>query len=286
VSQSTLDTVVPFNHWRGRAGWVTLGRVVKYPRTRHLVGSRLQPGDEDLDQVPFAQIRGRHLVVEEKLDGANAGISFTAAGELRLQSRGHYLTGGPRERQFGPLKSWASTVAPSLWPVLGDQFVLYGEWCYAKHTVFYDALPHYFCEFDVLDQRTGVFLSTPRRAELLAGTPVVSVPVLRVGKFAALEELTGLIGPSTARTGRWRQALTEAATEAGVDPGQAAAETDLAEEMEGLYLKVEADGAVTARYKWVRAGFLQALLDSGSHWADRPIIANRLADPGVLYGSL
>ena len=33
----------------------------KYPRTRHLEGSRLQPGDEDLDSVPFAAIAGRHL---------------------------------------------------------------------------------------------------------------------------------------------------------------------------------------------------------------------------------
>lgn len=58
-----------------------------------------------------------------------------------LQSRGHYLTGGPRESQFGLFKSWAATFAPILWPVLGDRYVLYGEWLYAKHICFYDALP-------------------------------------------------------------------------------------------------------------------------------------------------
>ncbi|WP_246002030.1 RNA ligase family protein [Allorhizocola rhizosphaerae] len=105
----------------------------KYPRTAHLEGSRLQAGDEDLAQTPFAPLRGRHLVVEEKLDGANAGISFGPGGELRLQSRGHYLTGGPRERQFALLKSWAATLAPRLWPVLGERHVVYGEWLYAKH---------------------------------------------------------------------------------------------------------------------------------------------------------
>ena len=31
----------------------------KYPRTPHLEGSRLQPGDEDLTQVPFSVIRDR-----------------------------------------------------------------------------------------------------------------------------------------------------------------------------------------------------------------------------------
>ncbi len=258
----------------------------KYPRTAHLEGSRLQAGDEDLAQAPFARLRGRHLVVEEKLDGANSGISFGPDGQLRLQSRGHYLTGGPRERQFALLKSWAAALAPRLWPVLGERFVLYGEWLYAKHTVFYDALPHYFCEFDVLDLSTSGFLSTPERAALLDGLPVVSVPVLASGSFAALGELTAHIGPSTVRTGQWRNALAGAAAEAGVAPDQVLAESDSGDDMEGLYIKVEEDGRVVERYKWVRAGFLQALLASGSHWADRPIIANRLADPGVLYAGL
>jgi hypothetical protein len=260
--------------------------ITKYPRTPHLAGSRLQPGDEDLSQTPFAEIRGRHLVVEEKLDGANAAISFTADGELRLQSRGHYLTGGPRERQFAPFKSWASTITPVLRPVLTDRFVLYGEWMYAKHTVYYDALPHYFCEFDILDRATGAFLDTPGRRAMLAGTPVVSVPVLRTGTFGTLDSLTSLVGPSTVRTPAWRDSLHAAAREAGVDPGRAAAETDPGDDMEGLYIKHEEDGRVAGRYKWVRAGFLQAVLDSGSHWADRTIVPNRLADPAVMYAGL
>ena len=56
--------------------------------------------------------------------------------------------------------------------------------------------------------------------------------------------------------------------------------------MEGLYLKEERDGAVLGRYKWVRPSFPTAVLDSGCHWADRPIVANRLADPAVLYANL
>jgi hypothetical protein len=258
----------------------------KYPRTPHLAGSRLQPGDADLAQVPFAAIRGRNLVVEEKLDGANAGISFAADGTLLLQSRGHYLAGGPRERQFGPFKAWAATVADRLRPVLGDRYVLYGEWLYAKHTVFYDALPHYFCEFDVLDGRTREFLDTPSRRDLLAGLPVTSVPVLRTGPLADERELTALVGPSLCRTPRWRDALVEAAIEAGTDPERAVADSDKADEMEGLYVKVEEGGRTVERYKWVRPSFLTAILDAGTHWADRPIVANRLADPEVLYAGL
>jgi hypothetical protein len=94
--------------------------------------------------------------------------------------------------------------------------VLYGEWLYAKHTVFYDALPHYFCEFDVLDLTTGVFLPTAARRDLLAGLPVCSVPVLHTGP---LPDLTALVGPSTCRTRRWRVALVSAAAPGGADAG-------------------------------------------------------------------
>jgi hypothetical protein len=259
----------------------------KYPRTPHLQGSRLQPGDEDLAQIPFTELAGRHLVVEEKLDGANAAISFDADGEPLLQSRGHYLTGGPREQQFAQFKAWAAVVRRPLWQRLRDRYVLYGEWLYAKHTVFYDALPHYFCEFDILDRTDGTFLSTPARRELLAGVPVTSVPVLFEGTAPArLEQLTALVGPSTARTRHWRQSLAKAAREAGLDPERVAAETDASDHMEGLYLKIEEGGSTVGRLKWVRAGFLTAVLDSGSHWQSRPVLPNRLADPAVMYGGL
>ncbi|MEU3019463.1 RNA ligase family protein [Nocardiopsis sp. NPDC007018] len=255
----------------------------KYPRTRHIRGSRLQHGDHDLSAEPFARLAGRHLVVEEKLDGANAGISFGPDGRLRLQSRGHYLGGGPRERQFAPFKAWAATVAPVLRPVLGDRYVLYGEWLYARHTVYYDALPHYFCAFDALDTSDGTFLSTPRRRELLAGTPVVSVPVLHEGPLASLTALTALVGASTCRTPGWRAALAAAARAGGADPERALAETDGSDLMEGLYVKVEEDGRTVERFKWVRAEFTSAVLDSGTHWLDRPLVANALADPEAAY---
>src|SRR3954447_59026 len=169
----------------------------KYPRTFHLQGSRLQPGDEDLDAAAWAEVVGRYVVAEEKMDGANSGLSFDPAGKLFLQSRGHFLTGGPREKHFNPFKQWANGIAADLWGRLGPRFVVYGEWLYAKHTIFYDRLPHYFLEFDVLDLEAETFLSTARRRDLLAGLPVASVPVLWEGVLSGPEELLSRIGPST-----------------------------------------------------------------------------------------
>jgi len=103
----------------------------KYPRTPHLEGSRLQPGDDASDQVPLRALEGRHVVIEEKLDGANSAVSFSAAAELLLQSRGHYLVGGGSERQFNLLKVWAAAHEARLLERLEDRYVLFGEWAYA-----------------------------------------------------------------------------------------------------------------------------------------------------------
>lgn len=152
--------------------------------------------------------------------------------------------------------------------------------------MFYDALPHYFCEFDVLDRESGVFLSTPARADLLRGAPVASVPVLHTGRLPGLGALTALVGSSTCRTARWREVMAETALAAGQDPAIVAAETDAHEEMEGLYITVEDDGETVGRYKWVRTSFLTSVLDSGSHWQDRPILPNQLTDPAVMYAGI
>jgi len=46
--------------------------------------------------------------------------------------------------------------------------------------------------------------------------------------------------------------------------------------MEGLYLKIEENGCVADRVKYVRASFLQTVEESGTHWLDRPIVPNGL----------
>lgn len=56
-------------------------QIFKYPRTRHLEGSRQQLGDADLNVVKLEEIKGSYLVLEEKVDGANCGISFGRDGK-------------------------------------------------------------------------------------------------------------------------------------------------------------------------------------------------------------
>jgi hypothetical protein len=251
-------------------------QLYKYPRTPHLEGSRFQPGDDELDCAPFADLRGKQIVVEEKLDGANAGVSFSRSGKLLLQSRGHFLDGGLRERQFALFKTWATRHQRVLRELLADRYVLFGEWLYAKHTIFYDALPHYFFEFDLLDTETGDFLSTDHRHEMLKGSPVVSAPVVWRGMARSVEHLQSLVMRSLYKTDSWRDRLLAEARSREHDIDLIQRQTDDSDLSEGLCLKVEDEGQVVERYKFVRASFLQAVSDSGSHWMDRPIISNQL----------
>lgn len=253
--------------------------LIKYPRTPHIEGSRLQPGDEDLSQIPFKTIQGKMIVVEEKVDGANTAVSFSPDGELLLQSRGHYLCGGYREKHYNLFKQWANIHKDSLYRVLGSRYIMYGEWLYAKHTVYYDALPHYFLEFDIFDRDTGKYLDTASRRKLLHGLPVCSVPVLKQGSFQSRDELMKLLDRSNYISDRHLDNLREESEKLGLNVERQLRETDSSQLMEGLYIKVEENGEVVDRMKFVRASFLQTVDMSETHWLERPIIPNKLAVP-------
>lgn len=257
--------------------------IVKYPRTYHIEGSRFGPGDEDLDSVPFSAIADRPLIIEEKVDGANTGISFAPDGQMLLQSRGHYLTGGPREKHFNLFKQWGFSLSGTLGKVLGNRYILYGEWLYAKHTVFYDFLPHYFMEYDVLDLEKNQFLSTEARRQLLSGLPLVSVPVLFSGVLKSPKQMMQLMDKSNFILPGHLERLVLQCRELGWDEARCLKETDKSDRMEGLYIKVEEDGIVKARYKYVRASFLTAIKNAEGPWLNRPIVPNILRPDTDLF---
>ena len=211
--------------------------------------------------------------MEEKVDGANSAVSFGPAGELRLQSRGHYLTGGRGEVQFDLFKKWAHAHADVLRRKLRDRYVMFGDWLFAKHTLYYDDLPHLFIEFDLLDTVGMEFLDTPRRKELGKGLPVVSAPVLYEGRLQSMQELVGLLGQSHYIREGNVEALRKECSARGVEFERVLASTDVTLLMEGLYVKVEEGGVVRERAKFVRDDF-QSRFDDDVRWT--PIVRNRL----------
>ena len=163
---------------------------------------------------------------------------------------------------------------------------MYGEWLYAKHTVYYDALPHYFLEFDIYDRESGSYLDTPSRRALLGKLPVVSAPVLFEGELNSREELLRLLTKSNYITDEHVQNLREECNKLGLDAERQLRETDLSDLMEGLYIKIEENGEVVDRMKYVRASFLKTVDAWGTHWLERPIVPNRLSVPiDSLFGA-
>lgn len=254
-------------------------KIIKYPRTPHLQGSRLQAGDEDLSQVAFDFVLNKNIVIEEKIDGANTAISFDGDGNLLLQSRGHYLIGGYRERHYNLFKQWANANQDTLFDALSNRYVMYGEWMYAKHAVFYDALPDYFMEFDIFDRERQVFLDTPSRRAITKKMGIISsVPVLSSGIFESKESILSHLGNSNYITENHIEVLRTIASRLNLDVERAVKETDASLKMEGLYIKIEENGIVTGRVKYVRASFIQSVMQAEGHWLNKPIIPNQLKD--------
>ena len=110
------------------------------------------------------------------------------------------------------------------------------------------------------------------------------IDVLRQGKqvdFAACLALFPVL--EQAKTSTWKNSFATACQRAQLDEALCWQQTDHADESEGLYIKVEESGQVVARYKWVRPGFVQTILDSGSHHSERPIVVNALREQVDIY---
>jgi hypothetical protein len=217
---------------------------IKFPRTPHLfwLGAVPPRGDKCLLGEEATALLDRPMVVEEKVDGAAIGISVARSREVRVQSRGSYLNqDGPP--QFRALWPWLADREERVRNGLGQELILFGEWCYARHTVAYDTLPDWFLAYDVYDRGAGRFWSRGRRDELAETLGIWTVPLLATGRFDQ-RELEGLFGRS--RLG--------------------------SDAMEGLYLRWDGGPWLIARAKLVRASWLP--MDE-EHWSRRPLVRNR-----------
>jgi hypothetical protein len=167
-----------------------------------------------------------------------------------------------------------------LFDILEDRYIMYGEWMYGFHSIFYDFLPHYFMEFDIYDKNKNVFLDTFRRNEIIekANVKISQVRVINQGKFDTIEDIISNVGLSSFISEQAYDNLKKELTDKNVSEKEVLLSFNKDRLMEGLYIKWEEDGIVKGRYKYVRPGFVQAILDSGEHWKDRPSIANRLKE--------
>jgi ATP-dependent RNA circularization protein (DNA/RNA ligase family) len=219
----------------------------RFPHTPHLawLGQGNPRDDKVLSRCEVDELLGGEVIVEEKLDGANLGLSVAPGQGLRAQNRGQYLE-PPYSGQFSRLGSWLAGRETALAESLGVARILFGEWCAARHSVAYDALPDWFLAFDVYDREVGGFWSTELRDRFVKKVGLRTVPTVFVGR-TTLDELKTM--------------LSVGHSAYGDGP------------MEGIVVRRESGDALQARAKLVRADFTQAITE---HWSRRQIEWNRV----------
>jgi len=221
----------------------------KFPSTPHLawLGSDDLRGDKLLSPADAAEFLSNEVVIEEKIDGANLGITRDPTGQLHFQNRGDFLT-GQLTGQWKPLRGWAANHYVAFQEHLPAEITLFGEWCYAKHSIPYHRLSDLFLAFDCYDHKASAFWSTNRRNELCHKLGLFHVPLLQKSQITMAEATQLAQGPS-----RYAN-----------------------QEREGIYLRLENDDVLEERAKIVAPAFTQAIEE---HWSRAPIEANQIKVP-------
>lgn len=223
----------------------------RFPRTPHLVwlGSGRPRDDKVLSAQEADDLLAHDVVIEEKLDGANIGLSVDLDGTLRVQNRGSFLAWESLHPQFKPLPRWLGEHRQALAAGLRPGLILFGEWCYAKHSIYYTKLPDWFVAFDVYDLDASEFWFSPQRDVLVRSLGLALVPRLTAGRYN-VQSIVQLLGPSQFADGQ----------------------------AEGLYVRWDDRKRLRGRAKVVRAEFTQAI---GEHWSRAVIQPNKLIAPDL-----
>jgi len=117
---------------------------------------------------------------EEKIDGASMGISWYKDGPI-LRNRNHILNKG-----FSKIRTPAKEQFKSAWnyvhdhkddiikvsEILDSPVTIYGEWMFAKHSIYYDKLPSLFIAYDIWSVLDNKFLSPVRVNSILSETNI------------------------------------------------------------------------------------------------------------------
>jgi hypothetical protein len=210
---------------------------VKFPTTPHLaLLEEVQVRNDKVLSTSEREAFLRHeLIVEEKVDGANLGISFDAGGNIRAQNRGTYLH-LPGSGQWKHLGGWLAPKTDRFFEHLTDRYILFGEWCYAKHSVLYDQLPDWFLAFDIYDKsHSAGFYPSTGVTEHFRLLETAQTPFIARGHFT-LPDLMQLLAQS------------------GLSHQPA----------EGLYVRIDDGDWLSQRAKLVRPAFIQSM---EHHWA-------------------
>ena len=184
---------------------------VKYPRTMHLPWSSSITFDDRVLSMKRVQQWSGDVVITEKMDGENTTMYRDYIHARSVDYSSHVS------------RNWVRNLHASIAHDIPDNYRICGENLWAKHSIFYDALPSYFLLFSVWVRTTCLsWKETVEWAQLL-GLP--TVPVLYHGSWEDF-----IRNGSTAA--HWRMMGAMDSTGPGVIPGP-----DAEREVEGYVIR-------------------------------------------------
>jgi len=222
----------------------------KYNRTYHFPWS---PGATNDDKIASPHALGvmikSPIVITEKMDGSNTSLEKDGCF-----ARTH--SGPPSHPSFDGLKALHAQVRYKI----PEGIQLFGEWCYAKHSIEYSELPHYFMLFNVREfigidaagQLHSKWVSWAEVEMWAEEIGVPTVPVLYKGTVGSAKELQELV----------ESLMIQPSACGGIREGVVARAQH----------EFENDHFGVCIMKCVRANHVQ----TSEHWKDQEIIKNKL----------
>lgn len=153
---------------------------MKYPRTFHLTFS---PGCSNDDKMleNNDSFLNKEIIITDKLDGSNLCFSSTDCF-----ARSH--AGPPEHRSFDLAKSFHSTIKYSI----PEEYLVFMEYCFAKHSIYYDKLDNYFNMIGAYNTIHDKWLSWEDVCAFSKKLSIPTVPILFQGSFAKESHLEKL----------------------------------------------------------------------------------------------
>ncbi len=212
----------------------------KYPRTYHLPWSPGRASDDKcMDDV--SSLLGVPLIVTEKMDGGNVCLE-----RENCFARSHGQP--PTHRSYDAFKGMHARLKG----LIKSTHQVFGEWLYAKHSIYYDNLPSYLMVIGVRNKSTGYWYDWQKTQGIADSLGVPTVPVL---------------GQKRARTSQDLERLTKEMVAIPSEYG----------EKEGIVIR-QLQGFADEYFsqnlgKWVRKNHIT---DKGFHWKHKKIEKNGL----------
>lgn len=213
----------------------------KYPRTLHFHWSKGATNDDKVS-TDLSALIGQPIVITEKMDGSNTSLESDGCF-----ARTH--AGPPSHPSFDGLKALHAAVKFKI----PNNIQLFGEWCFALHSITYKELPGYFLLFNVRELSDELLWASWEEVEMWAeeiGVP--TVPVLFKGVLNSESDFQDLV----------KSFMIQPSLCGGIREGVVAR----------VQQKFSDNNFSTHVMKCVRANHVQ----TSKHWKEQEIIRNKL----------